>query len=245
MLQRSKFLIAAALFAIVSPASAQESTDAWPSRPITLIVPFAAGGGNDVLGRIIAQPLSEILKQPVVIENVAGAGGMTGGNRVAKAPPDGYTAGLGTVGSHAFNQTLYKKPLYHAANDFAPVAMIADQPLLLVVRKDLPVNNLKEFIAYAKANRARCSMAPPAVGPARTRMRMRGGNRLEGETRAIVALRSTCKIDRGRLDYQCPVAAALMAHIEAIRRETLAILTKNRSRCCQALPAPMNKASRI
>ena len=114
--------VLAILTICIAPAFAQESTDAWPSRPITLVVPFAAGGGNDVLARIIAQPLSEILKQPVVIENVAGAGGMTGGNRVAKAAPDGYTAGLGTVGSHAFNQTLYKKPLYHAANDFAPVA---------------------------------------------------------------------------------------------------------------------------
>ena len=85
--------VLAILTICIAPAFAQESTDAWPSRPITLVVPFAAGGGNDVLARIIAQPLSEILKQPVVIENVAGAGGMTGGNRVAKAAPDGYTPG--------------------------------------------------------------------------------------------------------------------------------------------------------
>ena len=99
-----------ATLALTCPALAQESADAWPSRPMTLIVPFAAGGGNDVLGRIVAQPMSEILKQPIVIENVAGAGGMTGGNRVAKAAPDGYTFGLGTVGSHAKFRPMQPRP---------------------------------------------------------------------------------------------------------------------------------------
>ena len=148
-----KFLFAVSLSALIaqlSPSSAQD----FPSRAITMIAPFAAGGGNDVLARLVAQPMSDILKQPVIIENVAGGGGMTGGSRVAKAAPDGYTIGLGTVGSHAFGQTLYKKPLYDAANDFAPVAMIADQPLLLTVRKDMPANNLPEFIAYAQIGRA-------------------------------------------------------------------------------------------
>ena len=129
--------------ALSSNALAQD----WPTRPMTMVAPFAAGGGNDVLARIIAQPLGEILRQPVLIENMAGAGGMTGSSRVAKAAPDGYTFGLGSVGTHAFNQTLYKRPLYNALADFAPVAMIADQPLLLVVRKDLPVATLAEFIA--------------------------------------------------------------------------------------------------
>src|SRR5687768_7657765 len=116
-------LALATLFALIPPAFAQESTDAWPTRPVTLVAPFAAGGGNDVLGRILAPPLSDSLKQSVIIENVPGAGGMTGSNRVARAAPDGYIAGLGSVGSHAFSQTLYKRPLYNAATDFAPVAM--------------------------------------------------------------------------------------------------------------------------
>jgi tripartite-type tricarboxylate transporter receptor subunit TctC len=239
MLQRSKFLIAAALFAIVSPASAQESTDAWPSRPITLIVPFAAGGGNDVLGRIIAQPLSEILKQPVVIENVAGAGGMTGGNRVAKAPPDGYTAGLGTVGSHAFNQTLYKKPLYHAANDFAPVAMIADQPLLLVVRKDLPVNNLKEFIAYAKANQSKMQHGSAGVGSA-THLGCLVFNAAIGVDITHIPYKggapAMTDLIAGRIDYWCPFSTTAMPQVKGDTVKPIALLSLQRLDVLPDLP---------
>ena len=140
---RTLFAVAVPCVLLATSATAQD----FPTRPVTMVAPFAAGGGNDVLARLLAPPFDETLGQPVIIENVAGAGGMTGSARVAKAAPDGYTVGLGSVGSHAFNQTLYKKPLYNAATDFDPVAMIADQPLLLVVRKDLPATNLREFIA--------------------------------------------------------------------------------------------------
>ena len=126
----------------------------YPTRPVTMIIPFAAGGPTDVLGRVVAQRMSEILGQQVVVENVGGAGGMTGSKRVADAAPDGYTFVLGTVGTHAQGQTLYKKPLYNSATDFTPVALIAEVPIVLTVRKDLPANNFKEFVAYAKANQA-------------------------------------------------------------------------------------------
>ena len=126
----------------------------FPSKPLTMIIPFAAGGPTDVLGRVMAQRMSEILGQQVVVENV-GAGGMTGSKRVADAAPDGYTFVLGTVGTHAQSQTMYKKPLYNAATDFTPVVLIAEVPIALITRKDLPVNNLKEFIAYAKANQSK------------------------------------------------------------------------------------------
>src|SRR5205823_5527482 len=107
-----------ALLAATVAASGQN----YPTKPMTMIVPFAAGGPQDVIGRILAQRLSEVLGQQVVIENIGGAGGMTGSRRVADAPPDGYTFGLGSVGTHAQNQTLFKQPLYDAATDFAPVA---------------------------------------------------------------------------------------------------------------------------
>ncbi|MET0866637.1 MAG: tripartite tricarboxylate transporter substrate-binding protein, partial [Pseudorhodoplanes sp.] len=112
-----KSAIAAALAAILglaAPAGAQT----FPDRPITMIIPFAAGGPTDVLGRVVAQRMSEILGQQVVVENVGGAGGQTGARRVADAKPDGYTILLGTVGTQAQGQTLYKKPLYNAVNDF-------------------------------------------------------------------------------------------------------------------------------
>src|SRR5579871_4036508 len=124
--------------AFVAAAPAQE----WPSRPMTLVVPFAAGGGADLLGRILAGPLAEVLGQPVTVENVGGGGGTTGVLRVARAAPDGYQFVLGTTGTHAQNQSLYKAPLYNAATDFAPVALVAEQPILLIARNDLPVGNL-------------------------------------------------------------------------------------------------------
>ena len=110
----------------VGAAPAQE----WPSRPLTMVVPFAAGGGADLLGRILAPPLAELLGQPVTIENVGGGGGITGSLRVSRAAPDGYQLVLGTTGTHAQNQSLYKNPLYHAATDFTPVALVAEQPIL-------------------------------------------------------------------------------------------------------------------
>jgi tripartite-type tricarboxylate transporter receptor subunit TctC len=224
---------------LAAPAAAQESADAWPSRPITLIAPFAAGGGNDVLARIIAPPLSEILKQSVIIENVAGAGGMTGSNRVAKAAPDGYTAGLGTVGSHAFNQTLYKKPLYHAANDFAPVAMLADQPLLLVVRKDLPVSNLKEFIAYAKANQSKMQHGSAGVGSA-THLGCLVFNAAIGVDITHIPYRggapAMTDLIGGRIDYWCPFSTTAMPQIKGDTVKAIAMLALQRLAVLPDLP---------
>src|SRR5262245_35928960 len=125
----SRTIVATAvLFAALAPAAAQS----WPTRPLTMVVPFAAASGADVMGRIIAGRLSELLGQQMVVENVAGAGGMIGAARVAKAAPDGYQFVFGSSGTHAINQTLYKNPMYNAVTDFAPVALISELPLLLV-----------------------------------------------------------------------------------------------------------------
>src|SRR5215218_3575533 len=112
--------IATALALLSTPVSVPASAQSWPSRPLSMVVPFAAGSASDTVGRILAMRLSEVLGQQVVIENVAGAGGMTGTSRVAKADPDGYTFSIGSVDTLAINQTLYKKPLYNAATDFEP-----------------------------------------------------------------------------------------------------------------------------
>ena len=161
---RISICIASALasFAACDPASAQS----WPSRPMTMVVPFAAGGGADIMGRIVAARLSEILGQQVIVENAGGAGGMTGAYRVAKAAPDGYLFVLGTNGTHAQNQSLYKNPLYNAATDFAPVALIAEQPIALLARQDLPADNLQQFIAYAKMNQADMKYGSAGAGSA-------------------------------------------------------------------------------
>src|SRR2546430_5574639 len=153
-------LAAVAAIAFAQHANAQD----WPNRPITMVAPFAAGGSTDAIARIVADGLSSQLHQPVIVENIGGAGGMTGANRVAKATPDGYQFVLGNVGTHAQNQTLYKRPAYNAATDFAPVALITDQSLVLVTRKDFPANNLQEFIAYAKANQSKLQYSSAGAG---------------------------------------------------------------------------------
>jgi tripartite-type tricarboxylate transporter receptor subunit TctC len=158
-------LVAAALMgalALAGEAAAQN----YPTRSLTLIVPFAAGGGVDVNARIMAQRMGELIGQTIIIENIGAAAGMAGGARVAKATPDGYTFEIGNVGTHAYNQTLYKKPLYNAATDFTPVGLATESPRILIVRKDLPVSNLQELIAYTKANQAKMQFASAGVGSA-------------------------------------------------------------------------------
>ena len=125
MLRTLATAVTAGLMAFASVAHAEE----WPARPVTMINPFAAGGPNDVLARLFAQRMGELLGQPVVLENVGGAGGMNGADRVAKAIPDGYTFLLGTVGTQAQNQSLFKKPAYNSTTDFEPVALIVEAPL--------------------------------------------------------------------------------------------------------------------
>ena len=152
----------ASLFSFATLTQAQD----FPSRPMTMVVPFAAGGAVDVLGRTIAARAAEILGQQIVIENVGGAGGMTGANRVAKAAPDGYTFVLGSVGTHAQNQWLYKQPAYNAAKDFDPVILVGETPLLLVTRKDFPADDLQGFIAHAKAHPGELKFGSAGVGSA-------------------------------------------------------------------------------
>src|ERR1700684_3375929 len=128
--------------AVLAPAAAQE----WPTRTITLVVPFTPGGGVDISARLQAQAIGEILGQNVIVENIGGGAGMTPGGPVAHAAPDGYTFMIGNTGTHAYNQSLYKKPLYNSVTDFTPVGLVSESPRILNARKDLPVKNLQEFI---------------------------------------------------------------------------------------------------
>ena len=154
--------IALALAALLtaSAAAAQE----YPSRPITLIVPFAAGGGIDTSARIQAQHMSELLGQPIVVENVGAAAGTTGALRVAKAAPDGYTMLIGNSGTQAYSQALSKKPVYNAVADFQPIGLTTESPRILVARKDLPADNLQGLIAYLKANEGKTQFGSAGVG---------------------------------------------------------------------------------
>jgi tripartite-type tricarboxylate transporter receptor subunit TctC len=155
-----KLTVFGLLLVLAVPAGAQE----WPNRPVTMVVPYAAGGPVDALGRILGTGLSDKLGQQITIENVGGAGGMTGSNRVAKAAPDGYTMLMGSTSVLAQNQTLYKHPLYDAATDFAPAAMVTDSARVLITRKDFPADNFKDFVAYAKTHQDSMKYGTAGVG---------------------------------------------------------------------------------
>jgi tripartite-type tricarboxylate transporter receptor subunit TctC len=217
-----------ACIAIHDPASAQS----WPSRPMTMVVPFAAGGGADIMGRIVAARLSEILGQQVIVENAGGAGGMTGAYRVAKATPDGYQFVLGTNGTHAQNQSLYKSPLYNAATDFAPVVLIAQQPIALLARPDFPADGLKEFLAYAKANQAAMKYGSAGAGSA-VQLSCVLLNAANGLSITHVPYRGSAPamqdLIAGRIDYQCANLAPALGQVEAHQVKALAILGHRRT----------------
>jgi len=229
-----------ALVALSLPASAQT----YPARPIAMIVPFAAGGAQDVLGRLIAQRMSEILNQQIVIENVGGAGGMNGSKRVADAPPDGYTIGIGSVGTHAHNQWLYKKPRYDSVADFAPVALIAETPVTLVMRKDLPPNNFREFVAYAKLNQGKMQFGSGGAGSS-SHVGCVVLNYLVGINVTHVPYRgsslATQDLLAGRLDYMCEQLVSSRPQILAGTIKAIANLSKERSPIMPDLPTALEQ----
>ena len=157
------FAVAGAILLAIAGSSGPAAAQAWPTRPVTMVVPFPRGGGTDVLGRIVGRRLSEILGQQVVIENVGGAGGMIGSNHVARATPDGYEFVLGSR-ADAINQTLYKHPLYNLKEDLAPVILVADQPMAMIARHDLPVDGLQNFIAYVRKNQTTMRTGSAGIG---------------------------------------------------------------------------------
>jgi tripartite-type tricarboxylate transporter receptor subunit TctC len=224
-----KALLAAliALF-IGGPAAAQD----WPTRPITMVVPFPAGGPIDFIGRMMAHRLSERLGQQVIVENVGGAGGMNGAARVAKSTPDGSMFLFGNQGTHTFSQLLYKKPLYNAVTDFAPVAVVVENVKFLAVRKDFPAKTLPEFIAYAKKNHktmqygsagigsathVTCVLLDYAIGVDVTHVPYRGAGPAMQDLLA------------GRIDYMCEVTSTGAPHVRANAIKALAILSPDRN----------------
>lgn len=160
---RRVLLVLLGAFLIVGGAQADAAE--YPSKVITIIVPFSAGGPSDTVARLLAQTMSGPLKTQVIVENVAGAGGTIGAARVAQAPPDGYTLFVHHIG-HATAPALYRKLTYNPVTDFEPVGIINDGAMTLVARKDFPVKNLKELIAHVKANKDKVNMANAGVGSA-------------------------------------------------------------------------------
>jgi tripartite-type tricarboxylate transporter receptor subunit TctC len=225
----------AALVFLLGPAAAQD----YPTRPITMVIPFAAGGPTDVLGRVVAARMSDILGQQIVIENATGAGGMTGANRVKIAPPDGYMMLLGTVGTQAQVQNLSKKPLYDAGKDFQPVALLGEVPLVLIVRKDLPVNNIKEFVEYTKKNQDKMSFASSGVGAA-VHLGTVLLNSAIGVNVTHVPYRGSAPamqdLQGGRVDYMTEIVSTAFPQIQGNAVKAIAALAPQRIKNLPDLP---------
>jgi tripartite-type tricarboxylate transporter receptor subunit TctC len=222
----------AALVAVTASGAAPTSAQVWPTRPVTMVVTIAAGSGDDLLARIIGPRMAELLGQQVIIENVGGAGGMNGAYRVAKAAPDGYQFVLGGTGTFAANQTLYKNPLYNAVTDFTPVVLIAQQPMALIARQDLPAENFQQFVAYTKANQAKMQFGSGGAGSA-THLACVLLDSAIGVNVTHVPYRSaTIAIQDmigGRIDYVCPITSTALSLIESQQVKAIAILSKDRA----------------
>jgi tripartite-type tricarboxylate transporter receptor subunit TctC len=233
----------AGLIALTGGALAQN----YPTRPVTMVIPFAAGGPTDVLGRVVGTRMGEILGQQVVIENVGGAGGQSGSKRVADAAPDGYTMVLGTVGTHAQGQTLYKKPLYDAVAEFTPVALLAEVPIVLIVRKDLPANNFKEFVAYAKENQAKMQYGSAGAGSA-SHLGCVLLNYVIGANITHVPYRGTGPATQdlvgGRIDFLCQAITAAKPQIDGGTVKALALLDAQRSPALPDVPTALEQGTK-
>ena len=225
----------AGVLALTGAAAAQD----WPKGPMTMVVPFPAGGTTDVLGRILALRIGEILGQPIVVENVGGAGGMTGSLRVARAQPDGSQFLFGALGPQVLSQVLHKKPAYSTVTDFAPVALFAEVPLVLIARKDLPVKGLGEFIAYAKANQAKMNFGSAGLGSA-PHIGCELLNTAIGTRVAHVAYRGSAlampDLIAGRIDFYCDALPTVLPLVQGSAVKPIAILMRNRAGVLPDLP---------
>jgi len=160
---KTKILAATAFLSLFAVAAADAQQ--YPNKVVTMVVPFAAGGPTDTVARLISVPMSKSLGQQVIVENVGGAGGTIAANRVAKATADGYTLLIHHIG-HATAPALYRKLPYDALNDFEPIGLINEVPMTLVAKKDFPARDLKELIAYVKANKEKINLANAGLGAA-------------------------------------------------------------------------------
>jgi tripartite-type tricarboxylate transporter receptor subunit TctC len=228
------------VFAIAATVwSAGAEAQPYPSRPVTLVVPYAAGGAFDTVARIVGARMGELLGQSVIVENTTGAAGIIGVNRVINAKPDGYTILLGTVGTHAYNQTIYRKRRYDALNDFTPVTLFSDQPMVLEGRKDLPANNLAEFIALLKQNGTKmqygsagvgttthlaCALLNARIGVDVTHVPYRGGGPAANDLLG------------GQIDYMCGNMGTAVARAAAKQSKPLALLSRERTPLMPDLP---------
>jgi tripartite-type tricarboxylate transporter receptor subunit TctC len=227
----SLFRLVASALLMLSQLGAAAAQD-FPTRHITAIVPFGPGNSVDIVGRLMAARMSELLGQQIIVENIGGAGGSIGTTRAARAAPDGYTLVIGGTDTFAQNQTMLEKPPYNPAADFVPIVLAVELPLVLTGRNGLPPNDLKELIAYLKANQDKMQFGSSGVGGV-THLGCAQVMRAIGVTLAHVPYRSAAAgiqdMIANNLDLYCPVAAGALPHIKAKAIKLFGVLTDERS----------------
>lgn len=227
-------ILAATVFAL--PAFAQ----GYPARPITMIVPFAAGGPTDVIARIVADPMSRILGQQVVVENVAGAGGTTGITRGAGAKPDGYTIMMGHMGTHGVSPALYPNLKYNPAADFTPIGLAAGTPIIIVAKKNHPAKDLKEFIAWAAKEGPKANQAYAGNASVSHTTGILLGTMMPGASPTLVPYTGTGPalndLISGQVDFMTDQIVNVVSQIKAGSIKAFAIATPARSPALPDLP---------
>jgi tripartite-type tricarboxylate transporter receptor subunit TctC len=230
---------AVAGFAAIAALSAPAHAQAYPSRPITMIVPFAAGGPTDIVARIVADNMSKTLGQQIVIENVVGAGGTTGATRAMRATPDGYTVIMGHMGTHAAAVALYPKLAYHPLKNFETVGLAAGTPVLIVAKKDFPAKDLKEFAAYIKANADKVNAAHAGVGSVSFTSCLLLNSVLDVKPTAIPFQGTGPALNAllgGQVDYMCDQIVNLVPQIKAGNIKAYGIGTPERNPALPDVP---------
>src|SRR5688572_22267490 len=235
---RLKFKAFAALAAIVAafPAFAQNN---YPTRPVTLVVPFAAGGPTDIIARIVGEHMTRTIGQQFVVENIVGAGGTIASTRVAKAKPDGYTIIMGHMGTHAASVALYPKLAYKPDVDFAPIGMAAGTPVLILGRKDFPAKDLKEFVDYAKTNGGKLNMAHAGVGSVSFTTCLLLNSIIKATPTAIPyngTGPALTALVAGQVDYMCDQIVNVVQQVQAGQIKAYAIGTAERNSALPDVP---------
>jgi tripartite-type tricarboxylate transporter receptor subunit TctC len=233
---RRKFLRLAAVAAALPATGRFARADDYPTRPVTIIVPFAPGGGADVSARIVGEHMSRTLGQRFVIENFPGAGGTTGSIRAMRATPDGYTIDIGHIGTHAIAVSLYPHLAYKPDLDFAPIGVVVENPILITARKDFPATNLKEFVSYVKANAEKLNMGHAGVGSIMFSFGLLL-NTVLGAKPTLVPFNgggpATTALLGGQIDYTCSVITDVSPHVRAGSLKGFAVAADERN---EALP---------
>src|SRR5664279_2489952 len=227
----AKQLVAAAAVLMIAGMNGAQAQD-YPARAVTIIVPFAAGGPADITGRIVADIFNRHLGQKFVVENVGGAGGTLGTLRAAHAPADGYTLLSGHLGTNALASAFYPNLGYDPQKDFEPIGLSAEYPELLVVRKDFPANNLKEFVAYAKANESKLNVGHAGLGSVSYIGCLLLHSAI-GIKPAMIPFTGTAPVLNamlgGQVDYECDPVLGTMSQVRAGTVKALAVAARKRS----------------